>query len=190
MRAARFQPLIREGLEQSLEECHSTEVLFSPETELRFAAAELQAWGVRVGIDPVSPEGALLIAEAINWAAKALDESFYRLKPVVWVAAASLDGVSAVYCDGIVYLDESRSGVSAHDPFGEIMHLARAVGVDIPETSVSWDGFVRQPYAFLALRSACVRRILSAYAHGEVCKEQATRVLTRLAALLSQRTAQ
>lgn len=94
------------------------------------------------------PDGAVLIAEAANAAAKITDD--YAPKVAAFVAAAQIPGVESGWGDdGCWYLQGPLQGpVCAHDPWSEIArhlpeNLARRVWPH------PWDGKIRQPYAFV-----------------------------------------
>lgn len=124
----------------------------SPESILSAAAAALEAAGVSVPVSPWDTTGAVMIAEAVNWAAKAIDEGFYFIKPRVIEAASAIGCDGGWGADGCYFLADDRAGVvSFHDPFGEI----RADGSwDHP-----WSGIRRQDAAFSILADARVRRV-------------------------------
>lgn len=124
----------------------------SPESILSAAAAALEAVGVSVPVSPWDTAGAVWIAEAINWAAKAIDEDFYFLKPRVIEAARAIGCDGGWGEDGCFFLADPRAGVSSfHDPFGEI----RADGT----WSHPWSGIRRQDFAFSILTDTRVRRV-------------------------------
>ena len=125
---------------------------YSPESILSMAAAALESVGVSVPVSPWDVGGAVMIAEAVNWAAKVIDEEFYSLKPRVIEAAVEIGADGGWGDDGCYYLASERSGVASfHDPFGEI----RAGGSwDHP-----WSGVRRQDAAFHILTDTRIRRV-------------------------------
>lgn len=137
------------------------QVIAAARSALEEAGVEIDGW-----LEPAVE--AVLIAEAVNLAAKVIDEGFYRMKPSVWAAAARVDGVSAWWgTDGCLYLYAVGAGeVCAHDPWGELRELT--------ERYVSrwddawWSGLRRQGWAFEALRNEGVREAFEAHARGDL----------------------
>lgn len=117
-----------------------------PSTPYEIAVSWLQqCFGLRfITVHPDDPEGAVLVAEAVNWAAK-MNPAFYALKPAVFDYAAEQSGVASGWGeDGCFYLYHPKVGVvSAHDPGGEI-----ASGGVWP---YPYHGVHRQSYAFQQL---------------------------------------
>jgi hypothetical protein len=115
-----------------------------PEETLRLVQLQIEAaTGVELPVSPWCPDGAVLIAEAANAAAKITDD--YAPKVAAFVAAAQIRGVRCGWGeDGCWYLAGPLQGpVCAHDPYGEIAshlpaHLARAQWPD------PWDGVIRR----------------------------------------------
>lgn len=100
---------------------------------------------------------AVLLAEAINLAAKIIDDSFYDIKPEVFAAASQIPGVESGWsCDGTFCLHVPGGGsVHSHDPYGELAEL-----VDNATIDHEWSGLKRQNYAHFALESPAARRLL------------------------------
>ncbi len=103
----------------------------------------------------------VLLAEAVNWAAKDIDTGFYTLKPAIFVEAAEQGARSGVYIhydshDRTWNIGHAESGVvSYHDPGGEIADQIAERGKShfhFSEKPFSWSGVTRQERAFLALR--------------------------------------
>lgn len=105
-------------------------------------------------LDPAQPGNAILIAEAVNWAAKVLTDSFYMLKPAMIVASAKLGAQIGKEDDGgwpIYYLFNRDVGVASfHDPGCEVDGLLRNMGFtgEIKDWEFGWSGVVRQDLAF------------------------------------------
>lgn len=125
------------------------------EDPLGEAVSRLRIAGVEIKIDPYTPEGVVLIAEAVNLAAKVLDDSFYELKPDVWSVAAGWPGVTSGWADdGTFALYHPEAGtVHAHDPMGQI----KAKG----KWPHPWSGLCRQGSAIRALADDGVRRTVA-----------------------------
>ncbi len=87
---------------------------------------DAQALLVADGIDhqrsPINSIGALLTAEAVNWAAKTIDWWYYSLKPYVVEAAAHLPNIESGWGqDSCFYLYTEGAGTAAfHDPYNQI----------------------------------------------------------------------
>ncbi len=103
----------------------------------------------------------LLIAEAVNWAAKKIDPGFYALKPYVFAEAAILgaaDGVQVFreydeesgYTIWAVHHKEVGE-LSFHDKYDEIAPLLDGAEV-LYSAPYVWSGISRQPEAFNTLR--------------------------------------
>lgn len=106
-------------------------------------AAALDLPTVQVEAELPAPAAAQLLAELCNWAAKALDEGFYAVKPLAWVLAVELGAEHGWGDDGAHYLSTPEGGVScAHDPFGEIDRLVPFAVWPHP-----WSGVRRQNLA-------------------------------------------
>lgn len=104
---------------------------------------------------------AVLVAEAVNLAAKCIDPEFYTLKPAIFVEAARRgkdDGVTVYYReeDGTWNLYHPAAGVvSFHDPGDEIPRLiGDAQAVTFSPQPYPWSGVFRQDSAFDILHSA------------------------------------
>lgn len=118
-------------------------------------AVRLLRWaGIEVRV-PMSPALGVLIAEAVNLAAKELEYGFYQLKPLVCDEVAAWPGVQSGWGeDGAFYLAADGAGTcSFHDPNGEI-----TAGGKWPHP---WSGVRRQAMAFECLADAPVRRQLA-----------------------------
>lgn len=135
------------------------------DTALEEAGKKLGEHGITLGegYHSVSPgAGNILIAEAVNWAAKSLDYGFYELKPYV-IAAAARDGAGrGVYVqksedeDGQIVWDlyHPEVGVASfHDPYGEVETLVNGMEteVDFTPRPFPWSGVERQSEAFRML---------------------------------------
>jgi len=117
-----------------------------PETPYEIAVSWLQRYGIRMlTVHPNDPPGAVLVAEAVNLAAKVVSPGFYDFKAACFEWAAEQRGVISGWGDdGAFYLYHPEVGVvCAHDPYGEI----RAVGY----WPHPWHGIQRQTYAFKQL---------------------------------------
>lgn len=121
---------------------------------LTAAVRSLQKNGVDVRVDPYSPEGAVLIAEAINWAAKAICPSYYEVKPIVWAAVASMPEVTGGWADDNTYaLYHPQAGTVHAHMMGDM-----TAGGSWPHP---WSGVRRQNWAFRLLRSERARRLMA-----------------------------
>jgi len=114
-----------------------------PETPYEMAVFWLQRYGIRMlTVHPDDPPGAVLVAEAVNLAAKVVSPSFYDFKAACFDWAAEQRGVISGWgADEAFYLYHPEVGVvCAHDPNEEI------------ETEGywphPWHGVERQSYAF------------------------------------------
>lgn len=112
------------------------------ETPYDRARRWLREDGVRVEIALPFRAMAVLVAEAVNAAAKAIDLEYYELKPAVVDWVASLPGVQSGWGeDGAFYLCAPEVGaVIFHDPNEEIESRG--------EWPHPWSGIVRQGYVF------------------------------------------
>jgi hypothetical protein len=109
---------------------------------------ELEAIGIDFPASPIDPDGAILLAAAVNWAAKSISESWYAVKAAAFVAASQVEGVVSGWNDGVFYL-EGVTGlqVSAHDPFGEIEKELERLSIHAGYYPRGWDGKHRQEWA-------------------------------------------
>lgn len=121
------------------------EILHADETPYETAVRWLAGDGVQIAISLDHASMAVLVANATNFAAKAIGPAYYRLKPTIIDYAADLAGVTSGWGDdGAFYLFTPRVGaVSFHDPAGEIM-----AGGTWPH---GWSGYGRQEHAFQIL---------------------------------------
>lgn len=116
----------------------------SSSSALQQACNALSEAGIDLG-DTIwwTPGGAILITEAVNWAAKILDPWFYELKPQCIREALELGAEGGWGRDGCFFLfDISVGTASFHDPCGQI---------DVPGTlrwNHPWSGIPRQNEAF------------------------------------------
>ncbi len=119
------------------------------------AERQLRRHGIEIPFSTSTPQGAILLAEAVNWAAKTIDYGFYSLKPMVWQEASRVEGVESGWGDdGTFVLFHPEVGcASAHDPGREI----NAGGV----WPHPWSGVRRQNWAFRLLKSARARRLMA-----------------------------
>lgn len=120
----------------------------NPEEILADARIRLEQDGIEIRRSHLDPAGAVLLAEAVNWAAKAVDEEYYLLKPeVVWAAAAI--GADSCWVDGVYHL--WAPGLTAprgfHDPYGQFDWDESELPEPVAEFdwgSYEWDGISRQ----------------------------------------------
>jgi hypothetical protein len=145
----------------------------------------VEALGVHMELPnlPYTGENAVLIAEAINLAAKTIDSDFYSLKAMAFAAAAASPDVECWWGkDGVLYLFHAGTGeVSGHDPYGEISRTFTDLGIKPPVYSHDWSGIYRQTWAFLALWSSAARRVLAAAGWQEIFSDtQVHRILGRI----------
>lgn len=125
----------------------------TPEEVVSLAASALAEYGIETPYSTWEAPTALLVAEAVNHAAKTIDEGFYLLKPRVIDAAFQMgceggwgDG------DGVFYLFTEKTGVACfHDPMNEIKSTGRWYE--------PWSRIPRQNMAFAILRSKAVLRL-------------------------------
>ena len=116
------------------------------------AKVALESAGVDVPCSPWDTAGAIMIAEAVNWAAKTIDYKFYGIKPAVIDAAIAIGCDGGWGSDGCFFLADDRVGVASfHDPAGDI----RADG----HWPHPWTGVRRQDAAFDILVNPAVRRL-------------------------------
>ena len=119
----------------------------------RMASEFLEVDGVCVPFD-MTAKSAVLIAEACNWAAKVVCESYYALKPLVIEAAVALGASGGWGDDGCYYLASQETGVASfHDPYGQI-------GAD-GEWPHAWSRISRQHAAFAIATNDSVRRLFA-----------------------------
>lgn len=120
------------------------------------------ALGEELPLSHADPDGAVCVAQLVNWAAKEIADGFYDLKPAVFAAAAAvveecgLEGDEGGYgwspYDGCFMIAGPTREAWAHDPFGqlwdELHERAKDWGVD-PEREApwEWDGRALQPFA-------------------------------------------
>lgn len=101
-----------------------------------------------------SPNGAVALAEAINWGAKSMSYSLYSLKPMMIVATSMTDGVFFGYGeDGTYSLGSPTIGIASfHDPEDEVGRiLINDLGKSVPKWEHEWSGVSRQEDAFILL---------------------------------------
>jgi hypothetical protein len=140
-----------------------TPPLFSA-SSLQKAVGLLQENGVEVygnGYYSVAPEAAnILVAEAVNLAAKTIDYEFYDIKPAVFVEAAERGAGNGVYVYRDMDDDENTvwrmyhrdvGAIGFHDPYGEITLLIDGKKVDYAP-AFEWSGIYRQDQAFDLLK--------------------------------------
>ncbi len=110
-------------------------------------------------LDISQPENAVLLTEAINWAAKTISEVFYELKPAMIFSSWKLGGVLGVEQEDnrwpIYYLHAPNVGVASfHDPDREVYHInekfnsKRSIKEYIPDWTHGWSKVPRQDEAF------------------------------------------
>ena len=119
----------------------------------RLASEFLGADGVCIQFD-MTAKSAVLIAEACNWAAKVVCESYYAIKPLVIEAAVALGASGGWGDDGCYYLSTPETGVASfHDPYGQI-----GAGGEWPH---AWSRISRQHAAFAIATNDSVRRLFA-----------------------------
>lgn len=136
-------------------------------TALEEAVKRLGEYDITLGegyysVSPVA--GNILIAEAVNWAAKEIDYGFYELKPYVFAAAAKEGAGRGVYVQE--YVDENGEAVwdlfhpevgvaSFHDRYGEVKTLLNGMENEVYFTPYRfpWSGVERQSEAFNMLEN-------------------------------------
>lgn len=126
----------------------------APEMVVSLAAYALEQYGVKVPSSTWEPSTALMVAEAVNLAAKTIDDGFYAIKHRVIDAAVALGcaGGWGSDGDGVFYLHHPDVGVACfHDPFDEIKSKGRWFE--------PWSGIPRQNAAFQILGMPAVRRL-------------------------------
>ena len=136
MKAMRFAPSIKNEMEE----------YNMPEDQL----SALEAAKMRLHQDGIdlgecwedSIQAAILITEAVNWAAKTIDWEYYTLKPRC-IEECWAKGAEGGWRDGIFYLYHPDVGVASfHDPNDEI-------GIDCRYRWLwEWSGIPRQNLAF------------------------------------------
>ena len=134
---------------------------------LRAVGVPVDAWG---GLAPWSAGGMVLVADAVNCAAKQITAAFYAIKPAVWEAVGEIPGVASGWETddsgrpapgeegGCFFLSHADAGVTcAHDPQGQI-----GGGLDSTGRPVAWphrwSGIYRQDQALLILGDPALRR--------------------------------
>lgn len=119
---------------------------------LELAEHLLRQHGVDPRHVPAGPVRAVLVAEAVNWAAKIIDGGFYDLKPAVCDEVAAMAGVVSGWGDDdCFYLCADGAGAASfHDPFGQIKSRG--------EWPFPWSGVLRQAHAFDLLRDENLRK--------------------------------
>lgn len=154
---------------------------------IQAARNALHEAGVQLDSGLCPADSAVLTAEAVNWAAKCLDEQFYDIKADVWQAASRIEGVQAGWCsDGTFALWAKGVGTAhAHDPWGQLWAITAHNLVDWV-----WSGIRRQELAFLAMRSAAMRRLLAMVTGAEWHREWTSEKVGRVAARLEQQLEQ
>lgn len=141
-----FIPSIEEGVEDFY-----TMESRTPEEVLLDAQAALAAVGVEMDFSPLRPAGAILVAEAVNWAAKTINPSFYDIKPGVVDAAVQI-GCEGGWYNGVYYLHHEDVGTASfHDPYSQITAQGH--------WPHGWCGIRRQDMAFEIASNATIRRL-------------------------------
>jgi hypothetical protein len=114
------------------------------ETPVEQAERWLREDGVQLDKTLPYAAWAVLIAEAVNWAAKVIDGEYYDLKPRVVDYVSQCVGVRGGWYGGAYYMYHYAVGVvSFHDPHGEIT----ASGC----WPFPWSGVSRQEHVFECL---------------------------------------
>ena len=149
MTALRFATQTESGILDWLDDAPLIEM----RPALQRAAQSLQEAGIDLGNRLWwRVEDAILITEAVNLAAKILDEDFYSLKPDCVRECVEL-GAAGGWRNGIFYLFHPEVGVASfHDPYDQI----KVIG-DWP---YEWSGIRRQDQAFELLTD---ERLLNKY---------------------------
>lgn len=162
--ARRFAPSISAGLLDWLDDSEPLQV----RPALQCAADALLEAGVDLGnCQWWRLPDAILITEAVNWAAKVIDWSFYDLKPDCIRECVEL-GAEGGWRGEIFYLYHHAVGVASfHDPYGQI-------DIGALYWPWEWSGVTRQDAAFELLTDLRLRRQM-AYATapgdlGEWCR--------------------
>lgn len=117
------------------------------------AVGDLRADGISIPTEWWTSRNLVLIAEAVNWAAKAVDEDYYAVKHRLINALVDLNRSDIKYGwnNGVFAMFHPEVGtVWFHDPFGVI-----EANNDWP---YAWSGVERQAYAFDTLAKECWRR--------------------------------
>jgi hypothetical protein len=101
-------------------------------------------------VNPHTAEGAVLIAECCNYAAKILNNNFYKIKPYAIVAAWQMGAQFGFGEDEAYYLYTETTGTASfHDPSNEIRTIVtKILKKDIPVWKHKWSGIERQDDAF------------------------------------------
>ena len=127
----------------------------TPETILLAARLALADEGVTVEGSHWDAATAVMICEAVNWAAKSLDEAFYAMKPACIEAALAVGADGGWGDDGVFYLTAPGVGVACfHDPVGALAHIQA-------QWRGGWSGIRRQSWAFDICARASVRRLFA-----------------------------
>ena len=130
----------------------------------------LSFYGEEYGIDDIEDsdesktENAVLLTEAINWGAKTINESFYKLKPAMIISAWKKGAILGVEEEPnrwpIYYLHGKNVGVASfHDPNEEVSYIndhlnkKRNLKMEIPNWTHGWSGIPRQNEAFNLIRA-------------------------------------
>ncbi len=123
----------------------------SPEEIISISKGLLIDNGVDCDLSPWDAGNALLIAEAVNNAAKVIDYGFYSIKAQTIDAAMEL-GCIGGWNNGIFYMEYYTSGnASFHDPCGEINSSG--------SWSDKWSGIRRQDWAFDIISNNRIRKL-------------------------------
>jgi hypothetical protein len=125
--------------------------LYEDSNFLEWVIDILQDAGVNFGcgfFQLTEREQAVLVTEAVNWAAKSIDDWFYGLKSRMYQYALD-QGALGWYNEDeeVYYLYTPRTGVACfHDPFGE-MEWVHGKRFNIGHC-YGWSGVYRQDQAF------------------------------------------
>ena len=138
------QDLFEEGISVTSGTVWYDATLESELCPLSRAVSKLQRDGIAVNVSLLDATGALLIAEAVNCAAKKICSSYYDLKNDVVLAVARMEGVTSGYA-------EEGSFVLCHADVGS----AHFHGVEDGEGKWKgeWSGIKRQWTAIRRLRA-------------------------------------
>jgi hypothetical protein len=107
-------------------------------------------------LDPANPAVALALAEAVNLAAKSIDDRFYRLKPAMIVSAWKMGNRFGYNKGDNTYnlFHPDLGTASFHDPGEEVYRIITGIlNEDDPEWNYEWSGITRQELAFQVLNS-------------------------------------
>ncbi len=164
-RKDKINSLIKEFLEKE-----NFEEIFNVSKEILNEYVDDHGMERILDLDTTKNENAVLLTEAVNWAAKEIDDLFYELKPSLiissWKSGAILGVVEEDGRWPIYYLQAENVGVASfHDPNYEVEELNELLnkkeehgGNKIPNWTHGWSGVKRQNEAFELIK-AMTRKI-------------------------------